>query len=39
MIAKCGRIYIWHWAHDGSDCDPWHEPEASQFADPTTRMQ
>jgi hypothetical protein len=27
MIAKCGRIYIWHWAHDGSDCDPWHEPE------------
>jgi ribosomal protein L37AE/L43A len=26
VIAKCGRIVIWHWAHEtGSDCDPWAE--------------
>jgi competence protein CoiA len=27
MIAKCGEIKIWHWAHiNGTDCDDWHEP-------------
>lgn len=32
--AKCGDIYIWHWAHVDfddqrrtADCDSWHEPE------------
>lgn len=28
-IAKCGAIKIWHWAHIGEDCDPWHEPESA----------
>jgi hypothetical protein len=28
MIAKCGPIVIWHWAHEtGTDCDHWAEPE------------
>jgi competence protein CoiA len=28
MVAKCGRIRIWHWSHQkGQDCDPWFEPE------------
>lgn len=29
VIAKCGEINIWHWAHEsGEDCDPWYEPES-----------
>lgn len=28
MIAKCGPINIWHWAHKaGAGCDPWREGE------------
>ena len=27
LRAHCGPIRIWHWHHEGSDCDPWHEPE------------
>lgn len=27
LIAKCGRVYAWHWAHEAADCDPWSEPE------------
>lgn len=28
MIAKCGEVKIWHWAHQGSrSCDPWWENE------------
>lgn len=28
MIAKCGQIKIWHWAHKNlTDCDDWHEGE------------
>jgi competence protein CoiA len=28
MVAKCGRIRIWHWSHrQGKDCDTWFEPE------------
>jgi competence CoiA-like predicted nuclease len=27
VIAHCGRIVNWHWAHlSGVDCDPWSEP-------------
>jgi competence protein CoiA len=27
VIAKCGRIKIWHWSHESlSDCDDWYEP-------------
>ena len=26
VIAKCGRIVVWHWAHETrADCDPWAE--------------
>src|SRR5438093_12968468 len=28
-IAKCGAIKIWHWAHDGENCDPWTEGETA----------
>lgn len=28
VLAKCGEIKIWHWAHKVNDCDPWHEPES-----------
>ena len=28
MVAKCGRVMSWHWAHmPGSSCDPWWGPE------------
>ncbi len=27
LLAKCGEINLWHWAHQAGDCDPWHEPE------------
>ena len=28
MVAKCGEVKIWHWAHKGHRaCDPWWENE------------
>lgn len=28
MVAKCGEIRVWHWAHRGRrHCDPWWENE------------
>ncbi len=28
MIAKCGRVKVWHWSHKGNPpCDPWWESE------------
>lgn len=27
LIAKCGEIVSWHWAHVSADCDSWSEPE------------
>lgn len=28
VLAKCGEIVTWHWAHVSShDCDPWAEPD------------
>ena len=28
MVAKCGEIRVWHWAHKGRRaCDPWWENE------------
>lgn len=29
VIAKCGEIVIWHWAHRAADCDPWAESETA----------
>lgn len=29
VIAKCGTILVWHWAHEAADCDPWSEPESA----------
>lgn len=29
VIAKCGSINVWHFAHqNGTDCDSWYEPES-----------
>lgn len=28
VIAKCGEILAWHWAHKVKDCDLWSEPES-----------
>jgi competence CoiA-like predicted nuclease len=29
VVARCGDIKVWHWAHAGAvDCDPWHEGES-----------
>jgi competence protein CoiA len=28
VLAKCGEIVSWHWAHKAKDCDPWSEPES-----------
>lgn len=28
MLAKCGKLRVWHWAHRGiRSCDQWWEPE------------
>ena len=28
MVAKCGELRVWHWAHRGAwTCDRWWEPE------------
>ncbi len=28
VVAKCGDVRIWHWAHLGKlECDHWWEPE------------
>lgn len=29
VIAKCGEINAWHWAHLRLDCDPWSEGESA----------
>jgi len=29
MIAKCGTQVVWHWAHKGTRCDEWWEPETA----------
>lgn len=29
VIAKCGEIVAWHWAHLSADCDHWSEPESA----------
>lgn len=29
VIAKCGEVKVWHWAHKSlKDCDVWSEPES-----------
>lgn len=28
MIAHCGTLVSWHWAHVANECDPWYEPES-----------
>lgn len=28
LLAKCGPIVSWHWAHKVAECDPWSEPES-----------
>ena len=33
VIAKCGQIISWHWAHIASDCDPWSEPMTKWHSD------
>ena len=29
LRAHCGDVLVWHWHHEGADCDPWHEPESA----------
>lgn len=30
MVAKCGEVRVWHWAHKGTRCcDPWWESETA----------
>jgi len=29
VLAKCGELVQWHWAHRNSECDPWSEPESA----------
>lgn len=34
VIAKCGTIMVWHWAHKSkSDCDSWSEGETQWHID------
>jgi len=33
VIAKCGTINRWHWAHRNRDCDSWSEPETDWHLD------
>lgn len=45
VVAKCGTVNIWHWAHAaGSDCDSWYEPMTQwhldwQFTVPPERRE
>ncbi len=27
VVAKCGKLVSWHWAHRSADCDAWSEGE------------
>lgn len=38
VIAKCGEINVWHWAHRAADCDPWSEPETAWHKDMKNRF-
>ena len=33
VIAKCGHVNTWHWAHKAADCDTWAEPLTQWHAD------
>ncbi len=34
MVAKCGEVRVWHWAHKGRlFCDPWWENETKWHRD------
>jgi competence CoiA-like predicted nuclease len=33
VIAKCGKVTAWHWAHKADDCDSWSEPLTQWHAD------
>lgn len=34
VLAKCGQITSWHWAHAATgDCDPWSESETTWHRD------
>ena len=34
VIAKCGEVKVWHWAHRGRrTCDPWWEHETKWHRD------
>lgn len=40
MVAKCGRIKVWHWAHQSlRDCDTWSEGETLWHAAWKSRFQ
>lgn len=40
MIAKCGRIKVWHWSHQSfKDCDTWSEGETAWHAAWKSRFQ
>jgi len=26
VIARCGLVNVWHWAHEKEECDSWYEP-------------
>jgi hypothetical protein len=33
VLAKCGELVGWHWAHErAADCDPWAEPDTRWHA-------
>lgn len=33
VLAKCGEIISWHWAHKTKECDSWSEPESDWHRD------
>src|SRR5690606_11336812 len=34
VVAKCGRVNVWHWAHQsGVECDTWAEPVSQWHLD------
>jgi competence protein CoiA len=38
VIAKCGPINVWHWAHRAADCDTWTEPMTQWHIDWQSRF-
>lgn len=38
VIAKCGPVNVWHWAHKAANCDTWAERDTQWHVDWQSRF-